>query len=188
MSFYGTATGDPSKAFAPEFVTIPNNTTALARIKKFENIEKENKYTGLQKYMEITWEIISDEFKGRHVTQKLKVFEGTPEQIERNLNMLVLAMKLCNYSPPHTNAPSNLELMAMNGKICGIRIREWSMPKQNGSGVMEGNFVSEVHPAAGFQAEVGVKEEHVHSLPMESALSRNAQSRSEIDINDDLPF
>jgi hypothetical protein len=189
MSFYGTATGNPELAFMPEFSIIPNGTTSLARIKKFEIVSKENQYTGMQKFMQITWEICSDQFKGQHVTQKIKVFDGKPAQIERNQEMLMLVMKLCNFHPAHDNEPTNQELMAMNGKICGIKIREWSMPKQDGSGMMEGNFVGEVHPAAGFELVTGVKEEHVHSRPTDSALNRNASSKTDsLGDDSDIPF
>jgi hypothetical protein len=187
MSFYGTATGDPSKAFTPEFTLIPNNTSALAKIKSFEVISKDTQYAGAQKFFQIVWEIVSEEFKGRQITQKIKAFNGKPEQIERNLNMLLLIMKLSDFQPLHDNEPNNQELMRMNGKIHGIKIREWSMEKEDGSGTAEGNFVAEVHPATGFNVEKGEKIERVHSSPVESAFSRNAQNKGpELDM--DIPF
>ena len=181
-------TGTPEASFVKDFSLIPEGTKAIAKIKSFEIIEKNSEYRGLEKYMQITYKLTSGEFTGREVTQKIKPFDGEPKAIDRNLNMLRLVMDLCGFKPTHNGEPTNQELMMMNNKIVGIVIREWSLMKKDGSGTMEGNYVSEVHPAAGFETETGVKIEHVHVMPSDSALSRNAKSRSEPDINDDLPF
>ena len=192
MSFWTSSkgeiiSGDASKAFVPEFTIIPNGTAALAKIKLFEIIEKAaTQYAEAQKLIQITWEITSGDYKGRTVTQKIKPFDGKPDQIDRNLQMLRLIMTLCNYAPTHNNEPTNQDLKQMIGRICGIKIREWSMPKQDGSGMMEGNFVSEVHSATDFVSESGVKVEHVHSMPSDSALSRHSRVMDTLDS--DLPF
>jgi hypothetical protein len=189
MSFYGTASGQPELAFLADFTTIPNRTKALAKINKFEIIEKSSEYTGPQKFMQITWEVISEQFKGHQVTQKIKVFDGTPTQLDRNLNMLVLVMRLCNYTPQHTQAPSNQELLQMHGKVCGIKIQEWSMPKNDGSGMMEGNYVSEVYASANFLPELGVKSEYKYNDKLNSALNRNANLKvGQTFSEDDIPF
>ena len=195
MSFWTSGcgqlpTGDPQLAFIKEFTTIPNNTSALSKIMSFVKVEKDNAYTGVRdKYLLITWKIESGDFKGQEVTQKIKCFDGKPEQIDRSLNMLKLVMDLCGFKPTHSNEPTDDDLSKMHGNVCGIKIREWSMPKKDGSGVAEGNFVSEVWAPAGFQVETGVKIEHVSSSPVDSALSRHSASRAGVEsIDDDLPF
>jgi|ERR1017187_104542 hypothetical protein len=194
-NFWKSGTGNEIKgtaelAFMADFSIIPEGTTAIASIKSFEVIETTNEYTGPQKFMQIMYKITSGDYKGREVKQKIKCFDGKPEAIDRNLNMLKLVMDLCGYKPTHHNEPTNQELMAMNDKVVGIKIREWSVPKQDGSGMMEGNFVAEVHSPVNFVTETGTKIKHVESMPTDSALSRNAGTRSGIEpsMDDDLPF
>jgi hypothetical protein len=184
-------TGNPNDAFVKDFSIIPDGTTAVARIKTFEIIEKNSEYRGPEKYMQITYKITSGEFNDREVTQKIKPFDGEPKAIDRNLNMLKLVMDLCDFRPNHTGEPTSDDLKRMTGRILGIKIREWSLPKKDGSGIMEGNFVSEVAAASGFVVETGIKAVHVHSMPTDTALSRNSNARVDggmPGIDDDLPF
>jgi hypothetical protein len=180
-------TGKPEDAFISDFSIIPDGTVATAMLKKIVTVTKDNQYTATtEKYYEATWKILDGEFKNREVTQKIKCFNGKPEQIDRNLNMLKLLMILCEFKPTHSNAPDDLDMMPMIGKQVVIKIREWSMPKNDG-GIIEGNFVSELHKIGDIEPMVGVKKE-VISKPtrgVESALTRNPKM---IDLNDDLPF
>ena len=195
MSFWqsgsGTAiTGDAKNAFLQDFSLIPDSTLALAKIESIGLVKKTDQY-GEKKYYEIIWKITSDDFKGRIVSQKIKPFDGKPEAIDRNLNMFKLIMDLCKFKPTHSNAPVSSELTPMIGKVAGIKIREWSMPKQDGSGIMEGNFVSEVHPSSGFECALGTKLEVVHPATnhLESAFSRNQKPIGVVDtLDEDLPF
>lgn len=178
-------TGKPEDSFIGDFSVIPNNTQCLAQIKLFEIIKLSDETPS---HLSIIWKITSDDYKGREVNQKIKVFDGKPEQIDRNLNMLKLVMDLCQFKPSHSGCPTNEDLMKMHGKICGIKIREWAMPKNDGSGMSHGNFVAEVHPAQGFVCEIGTPMEintsSINSL--ESAFSRN--SLPLLEVNDDIPF
>ena len=182
-------TGSAEDAFLPSFSTIPDGTMAIATIKSFEVVNKEaTQYQDEQKFIEIKFKLVDGDFKNREVSQKIKVFQGKPEQVERNLNMLKLVMDLCGYKPTHNNEPTTEELSTMCGKVLGIKIREWSMPKHDG-GFMEGNHVSEVWSSVGFVCETGVKMEvtHTPNSGTDSALTRN--SRSDVDLLDqDLPF
>lgn len=195
MSFWTSGsgaqiTGNPQDAFVKEFSIIPNNTTAVAKITDFVLLERENKYTGVSdKFYQITWKIETGEFKNREVTQKIKCFNDSPQKIDKALNMLKLVMDLCSFRPEHANAPDNQDLAKMKNKVCGIKIREWSMPKADGSGISEGNWICEVHPAAQFITETGIKIEHkAIEVPYQSALSRNNKTLNPIDVDDDLPF
>ncbi len=187
-------TGLPEDSFIGDFSIIPDGTIENALIKKFVLIEKLNEYTKVvDKYFEITWKLFSGDFKNREVSQKIKAFSGKPEAIDRSLNMLMLVMKLADFTLTHSNVPTNDELAQMHGKMATIKIREWHMPKQDGSGIMEGNFVSEVHAHGSIPTEIGVKQSSTHEpqRPSDSALTRNAASRtggSMPEIEDDLPF
>ena len=182
-------TGSPDSAFIKDFTTIPEGTKALSSIKKFEVVNKEaTQYADAQKFIQITHKLVDGEFRNREVTQKIKCFAGKPEQVERAKNMLMLVMKLCDYRPSHSNEPTTQDLSEMAGKFVGIVIGEWSMPKQDGSGMMKGNFVREVHKSEGFECETGVKAEVVHSA-VDSAFSRNAGfSKKDDDLEMDVPF
>lgn len=182
-------TGDADKAFIQSFQTIPEGTTAVATIKVFEVVEKPaTDYAEQSKFIQITYKLLEGDFKGREVQQKIKVFDGKPEQIERSLNMLMRVMKLCDYKPSHNNEPTTQELSTMCGKILGIMIGEWSMPKKDGTGVMDGNFVREVHSSEGFASETGEKAEVVQhtNSSVETAFSRN--NKPVDDLDEDLPF
>jgi hypothetical protein len=182
-------TGKFEDSVTPDFSTIPEGTRAHACIKSFELVEKEKTdYSDAMKYYQITWTLTSGDFKGRQVTQKIKCFAGTAESIDRALNMMKLIMDLCNFKPAHGEAPTTQELMPMIGTILGVNIREWSMQKKDGSGMLEGNFVSEVHPAQNFQCETGVKAE-VKRTPsqLDSAFSRNPRVNLD-DLDNDVPF
>ena len=190
MGFWTSGTGEmptglPQDAFVSDFSIIPEGTSASAMIKSFTLIEKENKYSGTtDKFYNVVYRLLDGNFKSREVTQKIKCFDGKPEQIQRALNMLKLVMQLCDFKPSHNNAPGDIELITMVNKIVSIKIGEWSIPKADGSGVMEGNFVREVHASGAIATETGVKAEVVHR-PTDSALQRNAGMP---ELNDDLPF
>ncbi len=166
-------TGKPEDAFVGDFTIVPEGTVASAMVKAFTLVEKENKHSGnVDKFYQIIWKLLDGEHKGREVTQKIKCFDGKPEQIQRNLNMLKLVMVLCEFKPTHDGAPTDIELGFMVNKIACVKVGEWSMPKNDG-GFMEGNFIREVHPSGAIPTETGVKTEVVHR-PTDSALQNNA--------------
>lgn len=182
--------GTPESAFLRDFTTIPNNTMAIAKIVNFNNVTKENKYTGeIDKYLHINWLITEGDFKKSEVSQKIKCFNGTPESIDRNLNMLKLLMTLCNFSPSHSGAPTDDDLKKMIGKTCGIKIREYSIPKDDGSKPIQGNFVAECHPSHGFECHTGIKlEPQINNTPYSTALSRNPRNVNNSLEDDDIQF
>lgn len=192
MSFWLSGTGEapsgkPEDAFIGDFIVIPEGTVATASIKAFTLVEKENKHTGVtDKFYQIIYKLLDGDHKSREVTQKIKCFDGKPEQIQRNLNMLKLVMQLCEFKPTTKEAPMDLELLPMLNKIVSIKIGEWSMPKQDG-GIMEGNFVREVHASGAIATETGIKSVAAHAPThgVQSALTRNAGIP---ELDSDLPF
>ncbi len=185
-------TGSPDLAYIKDFDIIPNNTMALAKIKSFKLHEEIRAFDGAEvREYRIVWNITSGEFKNREVTQKIKPFDIKPDNADRALNMMKLIMDLCKFVPTHGDEPTDKDLLPMVGKEAGIKIREWSMPKKDGSGNSQGNFVSEVHSPIGFICETGIpmkiKEEYPSSA-VESALTRNSRVVDTTDLNDDIPF
>ena len=183
-------TGAEDKSFAPSFEIIPEGTSAVASINRFEVVSKEaTQYASEQKFIEVTYKIVSGDYKNREVRQKIKCFDGKNEQIERNLNMLMLIMKLCEFKPTHNEEPTASELGSMCGKIIGIVIGEWSLPKKDGTGMMEGNFVRECRRSEGFECKTGVKAE-VKVIPMaDNAFARDKARRDAADyLDSDIPF
>lgn len=180
------ATGAAEDAFMKEFTIIPSNTIATAGVVKVDYVEKTFE-DNVQKFYEVTYKIIDGEFKNREVTQKIKPFTGSPEQIDRNLNMFLLLLNLCHYIPAHDNPPSETELRALYGRTVSIKIREWHLPKRDGSGMMDGNFVAEIYAANSIPTATGEYEEikPITKYPVESALNRNATSNA---LDNDIPF
>jgi hypothetical protein len=179
QSELGELSGKAEDAFTRVFSVIPDNTKALAKIEHFTI--RDNTYT-------IDWQLTDGEFKGQHVFQKLKVLDMEPKKRHKALNMLKYLYDLFAIKPKHTNAPTEDDLRIFVGKHAGIKIQEWSMPKTDGPGIIEGNFVSEVHPAAGFVCEKGVKAEVVHQST-QTAFDRNPRGGNGLDnLDDDIPF
>lgn len=186
MSFFDGCTGSQEDAFVPDFTVIPNGTTAPALFKSIMLMEKDSQYTGHEKFYEITWKIASGEFKDQQVTQKIKCFTGTPDQIKRAKNMLLLLIKLCKLELTHDLEPSLHELAKMQGKIVGIKIREWSMQKSDGSGYIEGNFVSELHEINDkFVTQTGKKLENKKQENMQQQELAELSADNE---NGEIPF
>jgi hypothetical protein len=197
MSFWTSGsgaqiTGKPEHSFVFEkenepTVVVPNNSTALAKIVNFTI--KEITYNGkTDKFFQVTWNLESGDFKDCIVRQKIKCFDNSLTIVDRALNMLKLIMDLCHFKPEHSDEPTNNDLIKMKNKILGIKIREHSRTKNDGT-IGYSNWISEVHPAANFITETGVKLEHkAIEVPYQSALSRNNKTLNPIDVDDDLPF
>jgi hypothetical protein len=183
MAFFDGCSGKAEDAYVGDFSIIPNNTTARAMIKTIQVMETSNKYTGAQKFIEISWQLLDGDFKNREVKQKIKCFEGDESALKRARNMLLLVMKLCQFQLSHELEPTTFDLLPLTGKMLGIKIREWSMEKKDGSGTMEGNFVSEVHPLDDkWVTETGVKSVSKVHKPTQQ------QNVPDISESDDLPF
>ncbi len=180
--------GLPEDSFVGEFSIIPEGSIATASIKSFTLAEKENKHKGVtEKFYQIIYKLLDGDYKSREVTQKIKCFDGKPDQIQRNLNMLMLVMQLCDFKPTHNQAPQDLELIPMINKIVCVKIGEWSMEKDDKSGNIEGNFIREVHASGAIPTETGIKTvvEHKPTSSVESAFSRNTAMP---ELESDLPF
>lgn len=185
MSFWesevGQITGKSADAFAKSFKIIPDDTQALAQIESFVLVDATRDKPACY---EITWKIKDGEFIGRNVFQKIQAFDGDPKKKHRALNMLMYIFNLYKITPP-TSTPLNGDLMQFVNKIAGIKIKEWSMVRGDGT-LAEGNYISEVHPAADFKTVTGVKIE-VSKSPVDSAFSRQAAVSSSVS-DDDIPF
>ena len=178
-------TGKPEDAFVGDFTVIPEGTQANSVVKSFTLVQKENKYTNTtDKFYQVIFKLTDGDYKNREVTLKIKCFSGKPEQIQRNLNMMKLILEICDFKPTHSNPPSDMELGFTMNKSVAVKVGEYSIPKENEPGTIDGNFVREVHKSGSIPTETGVKAE-VKARPTESALTRNANV---VDLNEDLPF
>ncbi len=184
VSEVGALSGLPEDSFTRVFKVIPDGSTAIAKINKFHlNTSKP------PQYFEIDWEITVGDFKGQHVFQKIKAFDPKPHTRHKALNMMMLLFKMFGLKPASDAAPSDIELKQFVGKHAGIRIQEWATERDNGS-LMEGNYISEVHPAANFKCEVGKKMEvNVTVDPLDSAFKRNGSAQTQAQLMDkDVPW
>lgn len=176
--------GDEASSHVGSFVTIPDGTTAIGMIKEFV-LDKDKNGTPLYK---VTYKLMEGDFKGREVIQKVKCFDVKTTIVDRSINMMKRLYDLCKLSPTHNDAPQDKDLLAFKGKLLGIKIAEWNMV--NNDGVMsEGNYISEVHDAKGFESTTGIKMETI-STPtssVESAFSRNPKVQND-SLTDDIPY
>lgn len=181
MSFWssdlGQITGKAEDAFMATG-SIPDNTTAIARILEFKN----DSYNGVNTF-KIDWLLIEGQFKGWHVFQKIKAFDADSKKRHTALNMLALIYKMFNIQMPQ-DKPSDENLKQFQGKTAGIKINE--MVADNGKSY---NFVTQIHPAEGFVSLTGERKiiaQKTVDNNLDSAFSRNREQQNV--TNDDIPF
>lgn len=179
----GQISGKQEDAYAKSYKSIPDNTTATAKIMSFTNKE----YNG-SPYLQVDWSITSDDFNGRRIFQKLHVFDAEPKKRYRFLNLLMLMYNMYGLTPASDEAPTDNELKAFEGKEAGIKI-QLTEPNHEGK---QYNWVSELHPTKGFVCEIGL--ETIKPPPrdrgLDSAFARNKKVDMTIEAFDDsdIPF
>ena len=181
----GDISGKPEDAYTRTFAIVPDGTMALAKIVKCEVINKNDFH-----YINIQWELAAGDFKGQHIFQRIKCFDNNPKVRHKALNMLKLIYTMFHVKPSHAGAPENKDLAVFAGKHAGLKIQEWSMPKQDGS-MGHGNFVSEVWDSKDFVSVTGKHKDFAPIAPkhygVKSALTRNSAVGMH-ELNDDIPF
>ena len=170
----GSLSGTAEDAFTKQFRKIPDNTTATAQVAAFTNEEFDGK-----KHLRVDWVITGGDFKGQHVFQKIHAFDTDDKRRHKALNMLMLLYKMFDLKPASSEPPTNLELAVLVNKHSGIKIQE-TEPNDKGNTY---NWVSEVHPVAGFKVETGLTIMVEHSPMIDSAFGRNP-----IGLENDIPF
>lgn len=186
-------TGNANKAFLGDFTIIPDGTSCKALIKSFKLISKDNLNAAPEEYYEITWRLIDGDFKDRQVSQKLKVFSGKSESIDRNKEMMMLIMNMFHYQMQHDGILTDDDLKFFINKIASVVIGAWNYPtvdKKTGKDItLEGNNVREVHPAGTIETVTGLDvSKNKKYSPVESALNRNASRNIDPTLNDEIPF
>ena len=187
MSFWQSMSGTPIDGSAEHshtgsFKVIPDGTTAPGIITQAKMVS----FDDGNKVYQITYKLVDGEFKSSIVRQKINCFDHDPKKRDRAVNMLMRLYKLCNISPTHGDAPTDMDLMHLQNKVIGLKIQEW---QQDGK---EGNWISEIHAVGGdFVVESGKKQEKVSytatpANSLDSAFSRNEPSK-EVDLSD-IPF
>ncbi len=185
--FWDNVSGDAGDAYIKTMADVlPNNTMALATVVKCLNAS----FNGSD-YINVEWLLSDGEFKGQHVFQKLHVYDANPDRAIKARNMLKLMFVQGNVKPADSKPPTDTVLAGLVGMAAGIRLQEWSMQLENGN-QGHGNFVSEVHPVAGFVCETGKYRDFKPVAPkyagVESALTRNPRGGVSVELDDDIPF
>lgn len=155
MSFFtlsdgSKATGSEDRAHFQGFRIIPNNSKILAYLAE---IKKNNGQKA--PYYEISWVVYQGEYKDNKVTQRLFPWAQNEKASDRAKEMLFRIFKCCGVLPPELE-PTQYELAQLQGKVCGIKVKEEEYQDQKGQW-KEKNDVIEVHPARDFQEEIGEK-------------------------------
>lgn len=185
MSFWTSQSGaeingSEENSHVGSFKTIPDGTTAPGIIKSAELTEYEGK-----PYYQINYQLVSGDYKGNVVRQKIQCFHVDNKKRDRSVNMLMRLYKIANVSLTHSDAPDNNDLLPLKNKVIGLKIQEWFADGK------EGNWISEIHEVSpSFVTATGMKVEHTHinyssADDIDSALSRNAKVSG---IDDDIPF
>lgn len=181
MSWYNLSsgqapTGSEAASFASNFLQIPDNTTANAKIKSFEPKEFDG-----QRSFQIVWTLTDGDYRGAMVKQSITPYAADAVKADRAKEMFVRLYNLCELKPKHANEPTKEDLTAFNGKVCSIKI---------GNGVIQGverTWVRECHAANHLPVETGHTAVTL-GLPIESAFSRNPKNTQPENLSDDVPF
>lgn len=144
----GRITGDESVAFShPQVKSIPNNTTAIAKIKEFK------KKTFMDNsYYQVDWVITDGQFKNHHVFQKIRAFDADDKKRYKALNLLMFFFKFFNVGLTHEGEPTDHDLAEFEGLSAGIRIHE---TEENADGKIY-NWVGQIMPTIDFKCETGI--------------------------------
>jgi hypothetical protein len=182
-SYWDNVSGTAQDAFSKSFVEVlPQGTKAQAKILSCKN-ESFKIGDGVQ----IEWELIDGEFAKQHIFQKLYTHDAKEEKAIKARNMLKLLFTMFHVKPKDNNPPDNEVLALLVGKCAGLKINEWSMPRDDGS-VGHGNTIAEIHPVAGFVSETGkYRDFKVVPRGVESALTRHPRG-THAELDDDVPF
>lgn len=148
MSFFTLSTGEKAVTTG-SFETntnlppIPANTELKAAVDEAEN--KTNANTGEQ-YIELRWNILSGEYKGRKVFQKIRHSDADPKKADKAKMMLMAIDANCGGKLVKLNrAPTDQDLMiCLTGKPMGIKVQVWSMKNEQTGETSTGNWVSAV--------------------------------------------
>lgn len=148
MSFFTLSTGEKA-VVTGSFETntnlppIPANTELKAAVDEAEN--KTNSNTGEQ-YIELRWNILAGEYKGRKVFQKIRHSDADPKKADKAKMMLMAIDANCGGKLVKLNrAPTDQDLMVcLTGKPMGIKVQVWSMKNEQTGETSTGNWVSAV--------------------------------------------
>jgi hypothetical protein len=148
MSFFTLSTGQKAQAttsFAmmENLPPIPANTELKAAIDEAEN--KSNAKTGEQ-YIELRWNILAGEHKGRKVFQKLRHSDADPKKADKAKMMLLAIDANCGGKLVRLNrAPTDQDLMVcLSGKPMAIKVGVWAIKNEETGETSQGNWVSAV--------------------------------------------
>lgn len=148
MSFFTLSTGEKAVTTG-SFETntnlppIPANTELKAAVDEAEN--KTNANTGEQ-YIELRWNILAGEYKGRKVFQKIRHSDADAKKADKAKMMLMAIDANCGGKLVKLNrAPTDQDLMVcLTGKPMGIKVQVWSMKNEQTGETSTGNWVSAV--------------------------------------------
>lgn len=153
MSFFTLSTGEKAVSTG-SFETntnlppIPANTELKAAVDEAEN--KTNNSTGEQ-YIELRWNILAGEYKGRKVFQKIRHSDADPKKADKAKMMLMAIDANCGGKLVKLNrAPTDQDLMVcLTGKPMAIKVQIWEMKDEATKLVTgTGNWVSAVSGGA----------------------------------------
>jgi hypothetical protein len=181
MSFFELSTGQKptgseAASFASNFMHMPDNTQANAKIKSFEPKEFEG-----QKSFQVVWELLDGEFRGALVKQSIRPYDSVVNNADRAKEMFVRLYNIFELKPAHSNEPTKNDLMVFAGKKASIKI---------GNGPIQGverTWVREVHASGKLEVETGYTPIAV-GHPVDSALTRNSGATPLPDDGQDIPF
>lgn len=116
---------------ANNFENIPDGTVLPAAPIEAANAEYEG-----DEYINIKWQSVDGDFKGRTVYMKLRVYDSNPKKRDRALRLLSAIDKNAgNPLAGVTGKPTDQDLSKLCGKPMDIRTRIWNIDGKTGNWV-----------------------------------------------------
>lgn len=189
MSFFTLSSGEKAQVTGNYEVNtnlppIPANTELKAAIDEAEN--KTNNNTG-ESYIELRWNVLAGEYKGRKIFQKIRYAEKDPKKADKAKMMLMAIDANCGGKLVRLNrAPTDQDLMTcLAGRPMAIKVQIWEMKKEGSEETMSGNWVSAVSGSGAPKAPV---KPAVKTPAEEVAETEQAFAAETPEDDDDLGF
>ena len=166
-----------------KFDVLPDGTTALAVLEGVELKTWEDNES-----FSLTWRIVDGEFAKRVVWQTLDIFNR--DNIKRAARHKGLLAKMYEVTgvPRPTDRPSVNDILKLQGKLIGLKIREFPRVDERTNEIRNSNWIESIHAnEPSFLTKSGVKMD-TRNATMVPAKQAKPAAPVTPDFNDDIPF
>jgi len=169
------------------FEIIPDDTKVLAAIGEI----KWHTFANGDRVVNVKWQVVSENFKGRIIFQALKVFgtqycKDKQKTSDKAKRMLGAIDANSGSVLPLDREPTDQDLMRMMGKIMGLHIKVYKHDPKNPDGPeKDGNYIAGISSKQSTPMSAPVSRA---AVPMSQQANVQAQGAAQDGFDDDIPF